>query len=226
MENKWSIPLAIVIAGLIIGGSVYLSNSNGKEKEVVNKQIEQPKEIKKVTNEDHILGSANAKVLIVEYSDTECPYCKKFHSTLNQVLKEYKEGEVAWVYRHFPIEQLHSKAPKEAEATECANELGGNTKFWEFINMVYDKTPGNNGLDAAELPKFAVAIGLDGEAFTSCLNSGKYTEKIAKSVKEAMEAGINGTPYAVVIAKDGTKTPIKGAYPLEQVKTIIDAALK
>src|SRR5574343_1436136 len=107
--------------------------------------------------------------MFVEYSDTECPFCKQFHSTLRQMMDEYgKDGKVAWVYRHFPIDGLHPKARKEAEATECANELGGPSKFWEYTNMIYERTPGNDGLDPANLPKFAKEIGLDEKAFTEC----------------------------------------------------------
>src|SRR6185436_7093141 len=86
-------------------------------------------EMEPVTEKDHILGNPNAEVIMVEYSDLECPFCKEFHSTLRRVMNEYgKDGKVAWVYRHFPIDSLHPKARKEAEATECAAELGGESK--------------------------------------------------------------------------------------------------
>lgn len=105
-----------------------------------------------VTAADHIKGSINAPVKIVEYSDLECPFCKMFHATLQEIISdpEYKD-KVAWVYRHFPLTQLHSKAPKEAEATECAAEVGGNEGFWKFVDKINEITPANNKLDQADI---------------------------------------------------------------------------
>jgi len=115
--------------------------------------------MKPVSDGDHILGDKNAPVKIVEFSDTECPFCKRFHTTMQQVVKD-NNGQVAWVYRHFPLDQLHSKARKEAEATECAAELGGNEKFWAYLNRLMEVTPANNGLDPAELLTIASYAGL------------------------------------------------------------------
>ena len=136
--------------------------------------------------------------------------------------------KVAWVYRHFPLDSLHPKARKEAEATECAWELGGNTAFWKYVDKVYEVTPSNNGLDLALLPKLATDIGLDKAKFESCLESGKYAEKISKQVEDAVNSGGRGTPFSVVIAKNGKKFVIPGALPFEgnpSVKTILDIAL-
>lgn len=100
---------------------------------------------------DHIFGNPNAQVFVIEYSDPECPFCKNFHATMETVMKQYgDDGKVAWVYRHFPLDSLHSKARKESEAFECAGELGGNAKFWEYANKLFEITPSNNQLD----PKF------------------------------------------------------------------------
>src|SRR3989344_3149438 len=128
--EKLSIPLAIIVAGVLIAGSLYYSNiKTAKELAKVKSLGDvEPAEIemRPVSSSDHILGNPDADVIIVEYSDTECPFCKQFHSTLRRVIEEYgKEGRVAWVYRHFPIDSLHPKARKESEALECANELGG-----------------------------------------------------------------------------------------------------
>src|SRR5437868_3213524 len=134
--EKYSVPFAIVIAGGLIAGALYYSNLKVKQGEMVAQAnstngTKGTTSIREVTSDDHILGNPNAPVVIVEYSDTECPFCKQFHTTLRRVMTEYgKDGKVAWVYRHFPIDSLHSKARKEAEALECANELGGSVKFW------------------------------------------------------------------------------------------------
>ena len=107
-------------------------------------------QMRPISPDDHILGNVNAKIIIVEYSDLECPFCKMFHNTMHQVV-EKSNGNVAWVYRHYPILQLHPKAFHEAEATECAWEQGGNSAFWKYTDKLFEITPSNNGLDETQL---------------------------------------------------------------------------
>ena len=224
-QNKLLVPLAIIVAGGLVAGAIYFG---GSTPQLNSGQATSPTteiDIAPVTAKDHIVGDRNADLVIVEYSDTECPFCKNFHVTMKEVTSTYGE-QVAWVYRHFPIVQLHSKAPKEAEATECANELGGNQAFWTYINRVFEITNSNDSLDPSELPKIATYAGLDVGAFNTCLSSGKYTEFIKESVAEAVKAGARGTPYSVIISKSGKKVVINGAEPFASVKIKIDALLK
>lgn len=231
--EKLSIPFAILIAAGLIAGAVYFSNINAQKLAIKSQLVEKSQiaGIRAVTADDHILGNPDAQVVVVEFSDTECPFCKTFHATLQRMMTEYgKSGKVAWVYRHFPIDSLHPKARKEAEATECANELGGPAKFWAYLDMVYQTTTSNNSLDPAELPKIATAVGLDVKAFNTCLASGKYAAKVEADYEDGVKscAGNSqcGTPSSIIISKDGTKTPIQGAYPYDQLKNILDALLK
>lgn len=234
-KNTMAIPGAIIIAGVIIAGAVLLSggkpsNSNmatNPQPQVVAKESGDLEKMKPVTAEDHIRGDINAPVKIVEYSDTECPFCKRFHPTMQQVMDEYgKDGKVAWVYRHFPLDSLHSKARKEAEATECAAELGGNDKFWAYLDRLMEVTPANNGLDPVELPKIAKFVGLDENKFNECLASGKYVQKIEEHVQNAVATGGNGTPWSIVVSAKGKKYPLSGAQPYTSVKQLIDIALQ
>lgn len=96
-------------------------------------------QIRPVSTDDHILGDINARIIIVEYSDLDCPFCKVFHATMHRVVKE-SGGDLAWVYRHYPIPQLHPNAFAKAEETECAWELGGNEAFWKYTNRVFEVT--------------------------------------------------------------------------------------
>ena len=230
--EKLSVPIAIVIAGGLIGGALYYSNIKTAEQMAnvkVNPSTETKSEvsIREVTGDDHILGNPNADIIIVEYSDTECPYCKQFHTTLHRVIDEYgTSGKVAWVYRHFPIDSLHSKARKEAEATECANELGGPSKFWQYTNMLYETTLSNNSLDPAQLPVIAQKVGLDVKVFNTCLGSGKYAAKVEADYQDAVKAGGRGTPNSVLVMKDGSKVVVEGAQTYDTLKTTIDTLLQ
>ncbi len=191
--------------------------------------VEEPQEqvgsFRPVDNEkEHIRGDKNAAVTIIEWSDTECPFCKRFHPTVQEMLDTYK-GKVRWVYRHFPLRQLHSKAAKEAEATECAYEQGGDDAFWKYVDRIYAITPSNDGLDPAELPKIATSIGLNKQKFETCLNSGKYVSKVQEDENDAVSAGGRGTPYSVIVAGD-QKIPVSGAVPASELKQILNQVVQ
>jgi len=224
IKNKLSIPMAIVVAGVIIAGAIYFSSITPTAK-IEQKPENLLENVEPITEIDHIRGNINAPIKIVEYSDTECPFCKMFHATMKQIIDEYGEN-VAWIYRHSPIDGLHPKARKEAEATECANELGGNNKFWEYIDRIYEVTPSNNGLDPKELSNIALYIGLNVTDFNNCLNNNKYEQHIDKDLQNANATGGGGTPWSILIAKDNTKYPINGALPYSKIKELIDFALK
>lgn len=233
--EKYSTPLSVLIGALFIAGAIYWSGANPNmaqqqpSGQQANDQATQQalENIAPITAEDHIRGNPNADVFIVEYSDTECPFCQRFHQTLQQVMSQYEAGgKVAWVYRHFPLDSLHSKARHEAVALECANELGGNDAFWAYTDRLYSVTPANNGLDPAELPKIATYVGLDATAFSACLSSNKYDAKIEAHVQNAAATGGNGTPWSIVVTKNGTKYPLSGAQPLASVQQLIELALK
>lgn len=229
-----SIPVAIIIAGVFIAGALFVVNSDSKEsltalKDNQNSQqasVGETLRVPGVRADDHILGNPNADIVIVEYSDTECPFCKQFHGTMHQIIDEYgKDGTVAWVYRHFPLSQLHPKAPKEAEATECAAEQGDNPAFWAYVDRLYEITPSNNGLDLSLLPQIAEDIGLDRVQFEECLNSGKYEKLVESNFNEAIAAGGQGTPFNIMIIGN-EQVEIPGAQPYLSLKTVIDQILE
>lgn len=234
--NTYLIPLSIVIAGVLIAGAVWYGLARPPAEEIIRQASEKgaaqvlpsnDNNMRPVDVNDHIRGNPEAPIKIVEYSDLECPFCKRFHPTMQQVMEEYgKNGQAAWVYRHFPLDALHSKARKEAEATECATELGGPAAFWAYVDRLFEITPSNNGLDIAQLPIIAQDIGLDRAAFTACLDSGKFAKRVADDLDDARAAGGSGTPYSIVITQNGEKSVINGAQPYEEVKRIIDLALQ
>lgn len=228
MNQNLTIPLAIVIAGALVGAGFFFTRSSDTQAPNANnpaQQQENTQYVPPVSADDHILGNPEASVIIVEYSDTECPFCKDFHATMHRIIDEYgKDGDVAWVYRHFPIEQIHSKAPKEAEATECAAELGGNDTFWAYIDRVFEVTPSNNGLPLSQLPEIAEEVDLDRAEFEQCLNSGRHAQTVDAHFQQARDAGARGTPFNVIIAQ-GQQFTVEGAQPYSAMKQAVDALL-
>lgn len=176
---------------------------------------------------DHIRGDPAAPVTLVEYSDFECPFCKRFHQTAKKLVDE-SGGRVRWVYRHFPLDQLHPvKARKSAVASECAAELGGNDAFWKFTDRFYELTPSNNRTDIdTVLPQIAREIGLDKARFASCLASGRHDRRVEEDVQNAVATGGNGTPWSIIVSKSGKTFPLSGAQPYDSVKQLVELALR
>jgi protein-disulfide isomerase len=236
--NQFLIPAAILIAGLFVAGALYFSGTGSTPAPVVNNGDIQPvaqapeptgstDAVRPVDETDHIKGSPDAPIKIVEYSDFECPFCKRFHDTMNEVMDKYGDsGEVAWVFRQFPLEQLHPvKAQAVAVATECAAEQGGNDAFWKFADGYFDVTLTNNRTDIETvIPQLVQEIGLDQEAFQACFESGKYDDHIAADIQNAVDTGGRGTPWSVMIGPDGTTYPINGAQPLAAIEQLIGIA--
>lgn len=231
-------PLAVVIAGGLIAGAVLLNGGTAEiaKQKNINPTPQNPEQqvgstdaVAKITEKDHIKGNPDALIKIVEYSDFECPFCKQFHNTMNEVMDKYgASGDVAWVFRQFPLEQLHPvKAQAVAVASECANEQGGNDTFWKFTDRYFELTLTNNRTDIdTVIPQIAKEIGLDTTVFNTCRQSGKYDEHIQGDIANAVATGGRGTPWSVVIAPNGKTFPINGAQPRAAVEQIIELAKK
>jgi len=232
--NNPSIPFAIVIAGAIIAGAFYFNaRGNGDTAasriQAADEKVVGLENMNPITGDDHILGNPNAPVKIVEYSDFECPACKLFQTIMMRVMDDYgKSGKVAWVYRQFPIDLLHPlNARKEAVASECAAELGGNDAFWKFANRFFEISLSNDETDIKTvIPRVAREIGLDEEQFASCLESGKYDAHIQEDIDNANATGGRGTPWSIVVGENGKKYPLSGVWPETAIKQLIDRALK
>ncbi len=174
----------------------------------------------------HIRGLVNAKVVLVEYCDTESPFCKTFHSTMRDVYDTYERSELAWEYRSFPLSQIFSKSEKEARALECAADLGGNDAFWEYTDKLYDITPSDNGLDPAKLSTIATGIGLSRSAFEKCLVDETLAPRVQRQYNEGIMAGVQGTPSTLLIKGGSSSKLLNGAQPLGAMKAAIDALLQ
>ncbi len=228
-KRDYILPVSIVIAALLISLSLFYSvgkkDENPSPKEA--NQLQTLPVIKPVTQDDHILGDPRAKIVVVEYADLECPFCKAFHNTMKELLSLY-QGKMALVYRHYPLEEIHSKARNEAEASECAASLGGETAFWSFVDRLFMITPSNNNLDPAELPKIAQYIGLDTGAFSSCLKNRTFRDKVQRYVDDgnAIDMKSRGTPFSIVLVDGVEKQSISGALPFDTLKAYFDTLVR
>lgn len=179
-----------------------------------------------ISDKDHVRGDlSKAKLVLVEYSDYECPFCKSFHPTLKDVVKSYGT-DVAWVYRDFPL-SFHQNAQKEAEAAECVASLGGNDAFWKFSDAIYERTTSNGtGFALTALGPLAKEVGVNQAKFQDCLDKGTFTKKVQDEQAGGSAAGIDGTPGTIAVTKDGRTSLITGAQAETTVKSTIDALLK
>jgi len=232
-SNPLVIPLAIIIGAGLIAAALFLGGTTSSSP-THNAQMpttDAPQEastngsIRPVDGDDHIRGNPNAPIVIVEYSDYDCPFCKSYHQTMNQIMDEYgASGQVAWVYRQFPLVQLHPNAPTIALASECVADLGGNDAFWSFSDLVFEERERNTLTNITKLSSYAAQAGVDETEFNTCLSEERFADKVAEDSADALTAGAKGTPYSLVLI-GGQQGVINGAQPYDAVKQIIETLL-
>jgi protein-disulfide isomerase len=211
------------IATMEKNGSPTAAGDTRKEAQV-NNPAPAAKQPKKISSADHIRGNKNAKVTLLEYSDFECSFCKKFYPTINDLLKSYGD-KIRFVYRHYPL-PFHVNAQKEAEASECVAQLGGNDAFWKYTDAIYERTTSDGtGFALSALGPLAAEVGVDQQQFQTCLDSGKYEKLVKDSIADGSAAGVQGTPSTFVIDSKGNSELMVGAQPIDSFKTAIDKAL-
>lgn len=225
MKSQYVLPITIVVAGALIAGAVFWAGKQSTGTTPTPNQNGTLTARAYTPGQDHILGNPNAQVKVVEYMDLECPHCKAFNTTMHQIMDFYgKGGQVAWVQRPFPLGSIHSKAPEEAQAAECAAAQGGDTAYFAYTDKLFEVTPSDNGLDLAQLPVIAKDVNLDVAKFNSCLTAGTYAKKVTDSYNEALALGAQGTPFSLIMV--GTEAvPLSGDQPYDSMRAAIDAVL-
>jgi len=223
MKNPWmytTVVLVIVAIGLLAsnlqmtGQLAAGDNIQMKDDQPTQTQPTptQPAPTGDLTDDDPVKGDPNAPIIIIEFSDFQCPFCERFYTnTLPQIVSQYIDtGKAKLVFRDFPL-SFHPNAQPAAEAAECADEQG---KFWEMHDKIFE----NQGSMSVESYKlWAEEIGLNTEQFNSCLDSGKYASEVQKDFSDGAAAGVSGTPTFFI---NGEK--LVGAQPFEAFKAVLD----
>ena len=223
-----AVPIAIVLGFAMIALAIFLTG--GKEPAPVASTQSTETTIAKgtvrsVDPTDYVRGNPNAPIVMIEYSDYDCPFCKQYHETLNQIMNEYGvSGKVAWVYRQFPLPQLHPNAPEISEAALCVGSLGGSTAFWTFTDKVFQERAINEQTNMVMLAEYATDAGVDKGAYQTCLSTNQMEDEVKASITEALELGAVGTPYTILIVGN-EQAIVNGAQSYEVVKSIIDNLL-
>lgn len=226
MKNNTLISVAIIVAGVIIAGSLsYSSNrpSGGEnaigargEKIPTNQDALPENTVRVSVEEDPTLGDPNAPVTLIEFGDFECPFCGRFAMDTKPLLieNEIKQGKLRLVWKDFPL-SIHTRAQKAHEAARCAQEQG---KFWEYHDILFQNL---RNLKISDLEDYASRLNLDRNSFDVCLKSEKYTALVQKGVEEGIRAGVRGTPAFLV-----NGTLLVGALPYQAFSNAINEALK
>ncbi|MFH1178518.1 MAG: thioredoxin domain-containing protein [bacterium] len=220
MKPSLTIPVAIILGGIVVAGAVYFS----LRQPTPPSGIGNPSLVRPVSTNDHLLGNPAAPVVIVEYSDFDCEFCKNFNEIMHQIIaNEGANGEVAWVYREFPLSEIHQNAFSHARAAECAAQVAGNDAFWKFTEALFTNQP----VEPSQYGTLAKESGIVGDAFASCYANASSTldAHINADRQNALAVGAKGTPYSLILVKSRAPIIMNGAYSYDAVKQLIDQAL-
>ncbi len=225
MKNKnLLVPIAIVAAGAIIGGAVILSQKDPYSEDVdegyQEPVVEEPQFEQIVENIEiegwPFLGEPDAPIVIVEYSDFACPFCKRFYEETLPLIKQnhIETGQVRFVYKDFIV----VGGDRAAEAAHCAGE---QEKYWEYHDLLFENLEQDraNWSDSQVHRGYAQQLGLDADALIDCFEERRFQSKVAASTQEAQRLGGTGTPYFII----GNES-VSGAQPYQVFEEIINQA--
>ena len=176
---------------------------------------------------DHVRGNAAAEVSLIEYTDFECPFCKRFHGTPKPLLDRYG-GRVNWVLRNYPLPFHDPAAHKEALAAECVARLAGNDAYWKYADALFANTKSNGaGLpEEKSVEKLAEAAGIKPAALTQCVGDAAMSKRIEVDIADGAAAGVSGTPTTVVRNnRTGASESLVGARPADSFVPVIEQML-
>ncbi len=223
------IPIAIVCGFALIALAIYFTAGKNAPTPVTGTEdaasavATTPTGVPKaVTEADYIRGNPNAPIIMIEYSDYDCPFCKQFHNTMGQIMDEYGiTGRIAWVYRQFPLIQLHPNSPKVSEAALCVGDIGGQDAFWTFSDLIFEARDVTEQTNVTKLADYAVTAGVTQADYIACMDSGRMEAAVKASIEDGFNAGVRGTPHTFLIVGN-QQAVIDGAQPYDVVKGIVE----
>lgn len=216
---EFSPAISILVAGFLIAGAIIFVSLNPASGAVGgDSTLPKDTSVPAPRPTDHRYGSMNAPIVLVEYSDFQCPYCTSVYSTLKRLVDE-SDGEVAWVMRHLPLESIHPEARPSGMAAECVAEQLGDEGWYKFADAIFADQA---NMSSGRYLTLASELGANAAEYLSCVSSKKYDQRITDEAAEAQVAGANGTPFTVVVG-NGAQVPISGALPYEQFAAVIKA---
>lgn len=183
---------------------------------------DQAKNVPALSDSDYVKGNKNADLVMIEYSDLECPFCQRFHPTAQQAMDEYGD-KIAWAYRHYPLETIHPRAIPSALASECVGKQAGSEGFWKFVDTVFSDQA--KYLTDAGLKEAATLSGATAAAYDTCVTGKEFESKIREAITTGTTAGVTGTPATFLMNKKGEIWLVPGAVPYESLKSTIEEAL-
>ena len=206
-ENVLAIAIFVIL--IIIGIGIF-TNGFG----LLKKGVDSNTRTRVPLGDDPFVGPVNASVIIIAFSDYECPFCTKAEHTMQTILEKY-EGRVVYVFKDFPLTIIHPNAYNASLAAECAKE---QDKFWEYHSHLYEN---NDKLEPMYLREYANLLGLDTEEFNECFETQKYKNEVEKDIQTARLVGVTATPSFFI---NGIR--IVGAKPEEEFTKIINSELE
>ena len=220
---EFTTPMAVVLAGVIIAGAILYINAHPSAGVAANNVAAQNQPAANVnvpvpSAQDHIIGSPNAKVVLIEYSDFECPFCNLVYPTLKTIVAN-SNGQVAWVMRNFPLKSIHPEANPAANAAECIAEQLGSDGWFKFADTVFAN---QDKMSSAYYAQLAQQFGANMTKYNACFSSSKYQSKIDAETADAENNGGQGTPYTIVYG-GGKQTPVSGAQPEANFNSVISS---
>lgn len=192
-----------------------------------------PTTAKASVDDDPIIGDKNAPITLIEFSDYECPFCKRhFEQTYTQLKKDYIDtGKVKLVFRDYPLPFHDPLATTQAMAATCVKEQAGDEAYFKFHDELFKATQSNGqGMTLDAMYGLATNLGLNADSIKACVDSGKYKEEVAKDIADGGAAGVSGTPSFIIGKSTGDGTIdgkiLVGAQPISAFQAAIDELLK
>lgn len=221
MRSRYSLPIAILIAGLTVAAGLAISKLQSGEVNAPNED-ELLSNISPILSTDYYLGNPKAEVILIEYSDYDCLFCSSHYNNLRRIIEELgKGGELAWVHRHMPLYQIHPTSKEKALAAECAGKIGGEEKFWTMSDALYKMNIEKRLVTIATL---ADEQGLDMAGFNACLGEGDLMSKIEDQYDEAFRSGARGTPFTVIIKGD-KRYAVAESLPYFELRSLVESLI-